>query len=325
MRVSFINYEWKNCDPIYCNPVFLETEGDSYGWIAGYENEKIILLVPFTLRSKWGIKIAKLQMEPYSFGAEVTESQEKLFLKYCLERLSEQGIAFCEQPPPHAIFRVYPDGAIAARFGSYILDLKDRTEHQLWLGLNPKHRNVILNAQKKGVTIKSYEGAPLEYIHQILSDTMQKSSMNFISIERFKKLIISLENNIEILVAYDANKIIGCGIFIWSQYSAYYLFGGVIPNPILGSMNLLLWEAINRFREKGVDSFDFVGARISPAPNSKLEGIQRFKKRFGAKLHEGFLWKYPMTYKYYIYSLLQRVKTRGIGDIIDQEGRGSND
>ena len=58
-------------------------------------------------------------------------------------------------------------------------------------------------------------------------------------------------------------------------------------------------------KERGVLLYDFVGARVNPEPGSKLEGIQRFKSRFGGEMKVGYMWRYvnrPVRYK--IYNLL---------------------
>ena len=86
-------------------------------------------------------------------------------------------------------------------------------------------------------------------------------------------------------------------------------------------MNLLHWEAIKYFKEKGIKRYDFVGARISPEKGSKLEGIQRFKSRFGPTLKRGYLWKKNINpLKTNLYNFLVLIKTLNCkGDVVDQE------
>ena len=96
------------------------------------------------------------------------------------------------------------------------------------------------------------------------------------------------------------------------------MHGGSIPKPQAGSTNLLQWEAIRLFRRLGVRQYDFVGARTDPKKGSKIEGIMRFKRRFGGQLIQGYMWKYPFRpFKYYLYSLAARVRSGG--DYVDQE------
>jgi len=110
----------------------------------------------------------------------------------------------------------------------------------------------------------------------------------------------------------------GSAIIPFSSYSAYYLYGGSIENPLTGAMNLLQWEAIRKFKELGVKRYDFVGVRISPEKRSKQEGLMKFKERFGGQLYKGYMWKHGLhPMKYAAYSLAVRV-LRG-GDIVDVE------
>ena len=60
----------------------------------------------------------------------------------------------------------------------------------------------------------------------------------------------------------------------FSNHSAYYVYGGSVPEPTRGAMNLLHWEAIQIFRELGVKRYDFVGVRIDPEKGSKQEGLK---------------------------------------------------
>ena len=77
-------------------------------------------------------------------------------------------------------------------------------------------------------------------------------------------------------------------------------------------------------KKRGVKWYDFVGARINPSPGSKVEGIQRFKSRFGGELKEGFLWKKNYNkikssfYSIALYSY-GKIKKINVKDIIDQE------
>ena len=55
---------------------------------------------------------------------------------------------------------------------------------------------------------------------------------------------------------------------------------------------------------------------------SKLEGIERFTKRFGTHMKKGYIWKYPYNnLKYNIYSLGFKILKDKKGDIIDQENK----
>ena len=72
------------------------------------------------------------------------------------------------------------------------------------------------------------------------------------------------------------------------------------------------------FRQLGVGQYDFVGTRISPDKGSKQEALALFKKRFGATLKRGFIWKHSLHgMKYRLYCMVARLRSGG--DIVDAE------
>jgi lipid II:glycine glycyltransferase (peptidoglycan interpeptide bridge formation enzyme) len=107
-------------------------------------------------------------------------------------------------------------------------------------------------------------------------------------------------------------------LFAFSNACAYWIYGGSIHHHHEGAMKLIQWEAIHLFKSLGVRKFDFYGARISPAAGSKQESINLMKKRLGATLSEGYMWKYSLRpLRASVYSIGIRL-LRG-GDIVDQE------
>ena len=318
MEVKFLNYQWRDTDPIYCSSNYLASFNGQFGWVGGYIGGHLSIVIPYTIKKKIIFKLATFHSAPVVLADLVTENEEKEFLNSCMLLLKKMGVDFCTQPPPHAVFRTYPNNAIAVPFGSYFIDLS-RSEEDLWSSIHPKHRNVILNAKRKGVEIRFGANQDILSVYEMLVQTMSRSSMPFISLDSFLSMTKSLAENVEVVIAYHDDKPIGCAVFPVSKYSAYYQYGGSIDAPVLGAMNLLHWEAVKHFKLAGVRFYDFVGARIEPKHGSKLEGIQRFKSRFGSTMRTGYLWKIPLSKKYYIYNFLRRLKGGAISDIIDQE------
>ena len=252
--------------------------------------------------------------------------KEKEFLNNIIKYLKHNKIVdfvLCNHVT--ALFNIYPNGAKVCKFGSYILDLSIE-EEELFKKLHTKHRNVIKKSQKNGVTIKC-NISNFNNCVSIIQQTLQRQGLGSPSTKYFETLRDSLNNNVEFYLAEKDNEVQGVAIILWDKNSAYYLYGGTIEHPYTGSMNLLQWEVIKNMKNRGVRKYDFVGARIAPEPNSKYEGIQRFKKRFGGDLKEGFLWKYSIVkYKYLFYNLLiwiKSIKNFNIykGDLIDQENK----
>jgi lipid II:glycine glycyltransferase (peptidoglycan interpeptide bridge formation enzyme) len=130
--------------------------------------------------------------------------------------------------------------------------------------------------------------------------------------------VLDLGEQVKVFVAEHNGVLQGCMVSPFSERTAYNCYAGSRPEPILGSMHLLHWEAIRQFRAMGVRQFDFQGVRIHPEKGSKQEGIKNYKQGFGGNLIQGYLWKYSFRpLKSIAYSVGVRLLMGG--DIVDQE------
>ena len=143
----------------------------------------------------------------------------------------------------------------------------------------------------------------LDTAYQLIKDTLKRSKLGFMSYNDFERLVHHLGPYVKIFVAEHRGVPQGCAIVPFSDYSAYYLYGGSISKPVTGATNLLQWEAIRTFKKLGIRHYDFVGVRISPEKGSKQSGLKMFKQRFGGDLVLGYMWKYSYNQvKFAIYS-----------------------
>jgi hypothetical protein len=317
MKAQKIDINWHRGLSIFASEPFLRAVGDEYGWIGGIdESGKLRCILPYTIIRRMGIRLARFRVETIPVGEELSIVEEKDFLNNCIKFLRSIRADMIIPATTNTIFRTYPDGAVVAPYGTYLIDL-GQTEDALWGNLNTSHRRKVRLAQKHGVQIRS----GLEYVetaYKLVLDTFKRSKMPFMDFRAFEKMVQSLGDNIKIWVADHQENIQGCIVVPFSQHSAYYVYGGSIPEPIAGATNLLHWEAARLFRELGVKWYDFVGVRINPEKGSKQEGLLMFKERFGGKLAKGFMWKYSIhPLKYAVYSLAVRFLRDG--DIVDQE------
>ena len=317
MNVKKIDINWNPDLSIYASEPFLNAVGDEYGWIGGFDDSgRLRCILPYTIIKKAIFRMARFRVETIPLEGELDIEEEKSFLNSAVEYLRSIGADMIIPATTNTIFRIYPDGAVAAPYGSYIIDL-NQPEETLWKNLHQKHRNVVRNAIKKGVEIRS----GMEYLniaYELLRDTLKRSKLGFMGHKEFTLYVRSLNENVKIFVADYQGVVQGCAVVPFSNHSAYYLYGGSNPKTISGANNLLQWEAIRQFREHGVERYDFVGVRINPEKGSKQEGLTRFKQRFGAQLIQGYMWKYSLNpFKYSVYNLAVR-SLRG-GDIVDAE------
>jgi hypothetical protein len=317
MFAKKIPIEWHPNISIYASEQFLKTVGDEYGWIGGFDNSgNLRCILPYTIIKKGIFRMARFRVETIQFGDNISIDEEKKFLNSVVDLLKSIRADMIIPATTNTIFRTYPDDAIAAPYGSYIISLTQQEEN-LWNNLHSKHRNVIRKAIKEGVEIRcGMEN--MKVAHELIQDTLKRSKMDFMGFEKFKSFIHALKENVKIFIAVYKDAVQGCAVIPYSNHSAYYLYGGSSSKPITGANNLLQWEAISQFSKLGVKNYDFVGVRIAPEKGSKQEGLAMFKQRFGAQLSRGYMWKYSIKpIKFAIYSMSVRF-LRG-GDIVDAE------
>jgi len=317
MRATQIEINWHPGLSIYASESFLKAVGDEYGWIGGIDDSgKLRCILPYTVISKALIRMVRFRVETIPLEEDLEMEEEKLFLNSAVEHFRSMGADMIIPATTNTIFKTYPDGAVAAPYGTYIIDLT-QPEETLWNNLNSSHRRKLRLAIKQGIEVKS----GMQYLdtaYELIRDTFKRSALGFMNFEAFKRYTFGLNENVKVFIADHQGVPQGCVVVPFSNYRAYYVYGGSIPEPVTGATNLIHWEAIRYFRNLGVKSYDFVGVRINPEEGSKQEGLMQYKQRFGGRLVKGYIWKYSLQpLKYAVYSLALRY-LRG-GDIVDQE------
>lgn len=317
LRAVPVEINWHPGLPIFASEPFLRAMGDEYGWIGGIdESGQPRCVLPYTIIRRFGFRIIRFRVETIPLDAELDTGEEKLFLNSAIECFRSRNADMIIPAANTALFRTYPEGALAAPYGTFTKDLT-RPENALWSEVSEAFRKDIRRAVKGGVQIS--DGVKyLETAYTLTSATLQRSHQKFKSYSDFKKMIASLGNNVKIFVAVHASVVQACLVVPFSEHSAYTLYGGTVSQPVKGAMHLLHWEAIRQFREMGVKKFNFTGVRIEPEKGSKQEGILTFKMRFGGRLVQGYAWKHSLhSAKFAAYSLAVRF-LKG-GDIVDLE------
>ena len=117
------------------------------------------------------LRMVRFRVETIPIGDGLSLEEEKSFLNSVVEHFRSCGASMILPATTNTIFRTYPDGATAAPYGTYIINL-EQPEEILWNKLHSKHRNVIRNAMNKGVEIQS--GVKhLDVAFELIRDTLQ--------------------------------------------------------------------------------------------------------------------------------------------------------
>ncbi len=312
-----LQLDWNPRLPIFASGTFLKAVSDNYGWIGGINAKgKLRCVLPYTIIRKGFFQLVRFRVETISLDESLSLQEEKSFLNNCVGYLRSIGGDVVIPATTNTIFRTYPEGADVAPYGSYLVDLQ-QSEDVLWKNIGRITRQNIGTARRDGVCI----GSGLEHLdaaYALIKDTFSRSKLPFMSREALKRFMLGLGERGKLVTAHHNGVMQSCVIYAFSDYCAYAVYAGNTVPQHQGANKLIYWEAFRMFKELGVQRFDFVGARINPAKGSKNEAINLFKQRLGAKLTQGYIWKYPLrpwrslAYSYGIRFL------RG-GDIVDRE------
>ena len=327
MEVEKIKIEWVPELSIYASDNYLKTVSKEYGWLGGIDDSgNLVCILPYSVIQKAIFRLVRFPTQTIVKNGNMNEDDERKFLRKAVNYFRSIGGDVIIPPTVNTVFNAYPEGALAAPYGSHIIDLS-KGEESIWNKVHSKHRNVIRNAAKKGVEIKSGPEY-IETAYHLVKDSFSRSSgglMGKVRLEMrmdfnsFSDQIIGFGDYVKIFVAEHEGTVQAAVVIPYSQHCAYYMHGGSISHPLTGAMNFLQWETIRTFAQQGVHYYDFCGARIDPEKGSKAEGIIKFKERFGGNLKTGFTWKYALNpIKYYLYSRAARIRSGG--DVVDQEG-----
>jgi len=318
MRAKPIDISWHPELPIFANEAFLRAVSDEYGWLGGFaDSGELRCVLPYTIIRKAIIRMVRFRVETMPYVEDFSIDEEKAFLNNAIDYFRSVRADIVIPATTNCIFRSYPDGAEAAPYGTYVIDLS-QPEETLWKNIDRITRQNIKSASKAGIIIRDAVGRELDEAYWLIRETFKRSDLPFMSLVSFKHFLSGLGEYGKTLVADYQGATQSFVVFAFSHPCAYAIYAGNSITQHQGANKLLYWEAIRLFRSLGIRRYDFMGARINPEKGSKQEALALFKKRFGATLKLGYMWKYPLhPLKYRLYGLAARFRSGG--DIVDLE------
>ena len=237
------------------------------------------------LAKKYKAMVLKVEPDIKSEDKEFREIVEKLGYK-----IKDDAKNFREEIQPRYVFR---------------LDIKGKTEDEVFSNFHSKTRYNIRLATKKGVTVKEGTKEDLKDFHRIMVETGARDGFIIRPLEYFEKMYDELApEHMKVLMAYYEGKPISGVIPIMYGNKTWYLYGAssneyrnVMPNY------LLQWEMIKMAIARNQDMFDLRGVSGVVDENHPQYGLYRFKKGFGAEFTEFIGEIYipfkPLKYKLY--------------------------
>lgn len=318
IKACRIPIDWHEGLPIFASGPFLSSVSDESGWIGGTDDGgRLLCVLPYTVIKKALIRLVRFRVATIPLAEDFNTDDEKEFLNRAIEYFRSLRADIIIPATTNSIFRTYPDGAIAAPYGTYVVDLT-QDEEVIWHNINHTYRKDINSAGKKGMQVRVVSGE-IEKTHAVIRETFKKSRLPFMNLGEFQRLLAGLGEHVKIFHAEFNGDLQSVAVFPFSQYCAYGVYGGSVPHGAPAAFKMIQWEAMKFFRQMGVQRLDFVGSRVNPEKGSKQEGIMLFKRHFGAEWVQGYIWKYPFSpWKYAAYRMATRFRSGG--DIVDIEG-----
>ena len=184
------------------------------------------------------------------------------------------------------------------------LDIKDKSEDEVFSAFHQKTRYNIRLATKKGVVIKEGTREDLKDFHRIMVETGERDNFIIRSLQYFEKMYDEMApTHMKLLMAYHEDKPIAGIIPIMFGNKVWYLYGAssnqhrnLMPNY------LLQWTMIKEAIERKADIYDFRGVSGVVDENHPQYGLYRFKKGFNAEFTE-FIGEIYIPYKPIVYKL----------------------
>ena len=178
------------------------------------------------------------------------------------------------------------------------LDIKNKTEDEVFNAFHQKTRYNIRLATKKGVEIKEGTREDLKEFHKIMVETGEREDFIIRPLSYFEKMYDCLgSNHMKLLMAYHEGEAIAGIIPIMYGNKVWYLYGAssnrhrnLMPNY------LLQWTMIQEAIERKADVYDFRGVSGVVDETHPQYGLYRFKKGFNAEFTE-FIGEVYMEYK----------------------------
>lgn len=179
------------------------------------------------------------------------------------------------------------DDVIQPKF-VYRLNIKDKTEEEIFKSFKEKTRYNIRLALKRNVKIREGKKEDIPIFYNILKETSQRDSFFIRDIKYFEKMYdIMYPKFLKILIAEYENNPIAVAMPIYYGNKVWYLYGGSSnEHRNLMPTYLLQWEMIKWALEKGCDTYDFGGVSGYKDKESSMYGVYRFKSGFNGEVIE---------------------------------------
>ena len=238
-------------------------------------------------------KAFTLRMEP---DIKSDDEEFKDIIKKLGFKINDTGKKFSDGIQPRYVFR---------------LDIKGKTENEIFAAFHQKTRYNVRLAMKKGIEIREGTKEDLKDFHKIMMVTGKRDNFMIRPLSYFEQMYDCLApEHLKLMMAYYEGEPVSGIIDIIYGNKVWYLYGAssnehrnLMPNY------LLQWEMIKYSIEHGKDMYDFRGVTGIVDEKDPHYGLYRFKKGFNAEFTE-FIGEVYMDFsplKYKMYKIAEKL------------------
>lgn len=178
------------------------------------------------------------------------------------------------------------DNTILQPFSVFRIDIKNKTHDELMEMFHSKARYDVRSALKKGAVCEIGARDDLPAFHSLLRETAERDGFTVRSPGYFEKMYdVLAPDNLKLFVVKHEGVVIAGSVLIRYGNKSWHMYAGsgeaykdLLPNY------LMQWEMMRWSAENGVDIYDMRGIAGERDKTKPLDGLFRFKKRFGGEL-----------------------------------------
>lgn len=169
---------------------------------------------------------------------------------------------------------------------NYILDIKNKTEDEIFSSFHSKWRYNIRLAVRKGVSCKYYGVEKLDDFCELMQVTGKRDGFAIRSKEYFEKFLSAFEENARLYMCYspDGEAISGALTVRYGNRVSYVYGASSDTQRNLMPNYLMQWNMIKWAIESQCDIYDFMGIPHCDEENHSNYGVYRFKKGFNGEI-----------------------------------------
>lgn len=169
---------------------------------------------------------------------------------------------------------------------NYILDIKNKTEDEVFSSFHSKWRYNIRLASRKGVLCGYYGVEKLDDFCKLMQETGKRDGFSIRSKEYFERFFSAFGENARLYICYSpyGDAISGALAVNYGGRVSYVYGASSNTHRNLMPNYLMQWNMIKWAIESQCNIYDFMGIPHCDEKNHSNYGVYRFKKGFNGKI-----------------------------------------